>query len=279
MSVHDEIFPLIANTSWLPRDPTHHIFGEYVDVKLIDNSAIQERVLPYLTTTTTPVIAKWITSLLSKDPVYTQLHPQKVFRSSSFVQTIFDDGKPSISLKKNLIESALLSEDSLSAAYNNKSLRDVIMKSGKAADNLIYDYWNEEPYRYVFSITPNLPTDLIDKIINKIKSPNKYYQFSFSSPLQNLNDEHFQLLVDKKNSDVNVSVIKNPKIPTPLIRDIIKNDRSDLVKFSAILNPNCPLDILESLAKEMHKYSRQELTNLGVLFNFSKKSQYANPCI
>ena len=42
------------------------------------------------------------------------------------------------------------------------------------------------------------------------------------------------------------------------------------MSFNAILNPNCPVDIMEFLAKEMHKYSSRELSNYGISRNFSE---------
>ena len=138
----------------------------------------------------------------------------------------------------------------MSTAYRTKTLQKSIVLSGKAEDRLIYDYWESTPGAYLFTQIHNLPKDLVNKLIKLAGSKDRPSGlYNFSSPLQNLCDDHFDLLASINSDLVNSSLLLNPKIPISLMEKIIESDNTGWVPFSAAQNPNCPVEMLELLAE------------------------------
>ena len=253
-----EISSLILNTNWVLRDATNQKFGRCVDVRFIDDFSIQEKLSDTLDESTALLVSNWISTLLKKDPYYKEIStrevPRNFFQHPGFAQAIFDHGNPSLQLKRHLLRSGLLDESSMSTAYRTKTLQKSIVLSGKAEDRLIYDYWESTPGAYLFTQIHNLPKDLVNKLIklagSKDRPPGLY---NFSSPLQNLCDDHFDLLASINSDLVNSSLLLNPKIPISLMEKIIESDNTGWVPFEAAQNPNCPVEMLELLAEKLHK--------------------------
>lgn len=243
---------LMMASTWIARDPVHAIFGEFVNIQIIDDYRIQKKIAPLMDKENAPKISNWISSLITKNPVFKEVDAKHLFQSSDFANSIWNLGQPSQMIKNTLLLSGKLDRNLYSNAFKKDSFQDLILQSGQASEEQIIELWkkrisnNDE---IIFTTTPNLPKKLIDALIEKgiIK---------ISEPLLNLNDEHFEKIFIQNDVHANSEILKNPKIPSSLMQKIVTQDKTDWVRFNAILNPNCPLDILELLAHQVNQNPR-----------------------